>query len=234
MPFLADIFFSAARNLNVTWYAEQTETLCLFASIWQKLGFTGKIMVDDSVVKRGLRRANVHFVPKATAWAEADVFVFDFRSAVRGSLSCKGLNGGPDPSKDLRVKFAHVVKYERERNIAGKRSRRIISLNAINNRFENVRQRVAIAYSPFYAGARFIGDAGLSLPTVKRVEAEAALSTQVSWCIVSAPEARSYRRLRSVTERPASLVRDGFSRGSTAPLIRGIPEDHRERPAAGC
>jgi hypothetical protein len=150
MPFLADLFFSAARNFNLTWYAEQTETLYLFASIWQKLGFTGKIMVDDSVVEKDLRDANVHFVPKATALAEADVFVFDFRSAVRGSLSCEGLNRGPDPSKDLRVMFTHVVKYERERNIAGKRPRRIISLNAIHNRFENfVRHRVAIAYSPF-------------------------------------------------------------------------------------
>jgi hypothetical protein len=167
MPFLADIFFSAARNLNVTWYAEQTDTLCLFASIWQKLGFTGKLMVDDSVFKKGLRRANVHFVPKATALAEADVFVFDFRSAVRGSLPSKGLNRGPDPSKDLRVMFAHVVKYERERNIAGKRSRRIISLNAINNRFENfVRQRVAIAYSPFSGRMRH----GFTLPASRGEE----------------------------------------------------------------
>jgi hypothetical protein len=167
MPFLADIFFSAARNLNVTWYAEQTETLCLFASIWQNLGFTGKLMVDDSVFKKGLRRANVHFVPKATALAEADVFVFDFRSAVRGSLPSKGLNRGPDPSKDLWAMFAHVVKYERERSIAGKRSRRIISLNAINNRFENfVRQRVAIAYSPFSGRMRH----GFALPALREEE----------------------------------------------------------------
>src|SRR6516225_7599440 len=167
MPFLADIFFSAARNVNVTWYAEQTETLSLFASVWQKLGFTGKIMVDDSVIKESLRLANVHFVPKATALAEADVFVFDFRSAVRGSLSFKGRNRGPDPGKDLRVMFAHVVKYERERNVASKRSRRIISLNAINNRFENfVRQRVAIAYSPFSGRMRH----GFTLPALRGEE----------------------------------------------------------------
>ena len=166
MPFLTDIFFSAARNFNVTWYAEQTETLYLFASIWQKLGFTGKIMVDD-VVEKDLRGANVHFVPKATALAEADVFVFDFRSAVSGSPSCESLNRGADPSKDLRVMFTHVVKFERERNFAGKRPRRIISLNAINNRFESfVRQHVAIAYSPFSGRMRH----GFILPPLRGEE----------------------------------------------------------------
>jgi len=63
--------------------------------------------------------------------------------------------------------FAHVVKYERERNVAGKRSRRIISLNAINNRFENfVRQRVAIAYSPFSGRMRH----GFTLPALRGEE----------------------------------------------------------------
>jgi hypothetical protein len=141
--------------------------LYLFASIWQKLGFTGKIMVDDSVVEKDLRGANVHFVPKATALAEADVFVFDFRNAVRRPLSCEGLNRGQDASKDLRVMFTRVVKYERERNNAGKRPRRIISLDAIHNRFENfVRQRVAVVYSPFSGRMRN----GFILPSLRGEE----------------------------------------------------------------
>jgi hypothetical protein len=177
MPFLADLFVSSSRDLNVAWYAIQTETLSLFARIWQKLGFTGKIFVDESFIDRSLcHRSHVHLAPRDAILVEADVFVFDFATnAVSWQMKadsgdsdhpgligmCVGANDALQQTSanprviladvdDLRTILMHVIRYERERTNAGKQSRRIISLNAINNRFEGfVCQRIAAAYSPF-------------------------------------------------------------------------------------
>ena len=46
MPFLADMFVSMPRTMNVGWYGARDETLRSFAAIWQRLGFTGKILLE--------------------------------------------------------------------------------------------------------------------------------------------------------------------------------------------
>ena len=46
MPFLADMFVSMPRTMNVGWYGARDETLRSFADIWQRLGFTGKILLE--------------------------------------------------------------------------------------------------------------------------------------------------------------------------------------------
>ena len=52
MPFLADMFVSMPRNLNVGWYGARDETLRLFAGIWQRLGYTGKIFWNETLGRR--------------------------------------------------------------------------------------------------------------------------------------------------------------------------------------
>ena len=48
MPFLADMFVSMPRASNLGWYGEREETLRLFAAIWEKLDFTGKILLGTA------------------------------------------------------------------------------------------------------------------------------------------------------------------------------------------
>src|SRR5262249_13992846 len=145
MPFLADMFASLPRNSNVAWYAVQTDTLGLFANIWQKMGFTGKILIDVSAIgRRSCDVSNVHFVSKALTLAEADVFVVDFGS--KFSRTLKKIEQNVSDNRDPRLTFTgedylrsnvyNILRHERERENAGKLPRRIIALNAINNRFE--------------------------------------------------------------------------------------------------
>jgi hypothetical protein len=139
LPFLVDLFASSPKSLNVGWYAAQAETLGLFVSMWQRLGFSGRILADTSLAEKSHRLLNVLFAPRDTIHAEADVFVFDFGKTVRKR-----------EGDNLRVAFGHLMRCERERKKAGMSSRRIICLNAINNRFEHfVCQRIAVTYSPF-------------------------------------------------------------------------------------
>ena len=47
LPFLTDLFVSMPRNSNVAWYGTRHETLSLFANVWEKLKFTGKILIEE-------------------------------------------------------------------------------------------------------------------------------------------------------------------------------------------
>ena len=46
MPFLADMFASMPEPPTSAGTAKREETLRLFASVWEKLHFTGKILLD--------------------------------------------------------------------------------------------------------------------------------------------------------------------------------------------
>ena len=84
MPFLADMFVSMPSTLNVGWYGARDETLRLFASIWERLGFTGKILLDRAIEPAGPRRGHPH-VSMPEVLAEADAFSIRFRRFVTPS-----------------------------------------------------------------------------------------------------------------------------------------------------
>ena len=166
MPFLADVFASLPRSWNVGWFAAQTHTLSLFARIWQRLGFTGRILLDDPNIIKKLDSSvlNIQLRSSAALLSEADVFVFDFGTSFRELGKNRGFFANVD---DLRTSFARVARHERERQAAGGFARRVISLNAINNRFENfICQWIAVTYSPFSGRLR----QGFVLPRVEGAE----------------------------------------------------------------
>jgi hypothetical protein len=163
LPFLADMFVSLPRASNLAWYGARAETLGSFASIWEKLNFTGKILLDRPALQPHAAAPISHVLP-AQALAKADAFVFDF-----GGLPLIDRSGWTDSvTGDLRGSFLRVVRAERHRLLQGAAPRRIISLNAINNEYEQlVCGWVAAAATPFATHMRH----GFVLPASKGSEA---------------------------------------------------------------
>ena len=146
LPFLADMFLSMPRSLTLGWYGATSDTLVLFAKVWEKLSFTGKILLDQTAPHHACN-PSTRVVPWKEVLAEADAFVFDF-----GGLPPS--RDRSDPSEDvvneLRRNFLRVVREERRRIRARLTPRRITALNAINNEFETfVCNFVAAAVTPF-------------------------------------------------------------------------------------
>jgi hypothetical protein len=129
MPFLADMFVSMPRTMNVGWYGARDETLRSFADIWQRLGFTGKIFLERDVGRRDLTGSVIQHAELPELLAKADTFLFDFGGLQDASVASTVIGR-------LAAGFRRVVRDERHRISTGAPPRRIIALNAINNAFE--------------------------------------------------------------------------------------------------
>lgn len=133
VPFLADMFVSVPKSSNLAWYGAGMEMLSRFAMVWDRLGFTGKILVDPELIRPNDLSDSIESEPASESLHSAYAFVFDFG----------GLPGLPGDlghtnqlSAELLRRFLQVVREERRRLSVGLPSRRIIALNAINNHFE--------------------------------------------------------------------------------------------------
>jgi hypothetical protein len=146
MPFLADMFVSIPRNSNLAWYGARAETLRLFARMWEKLGFTGRILMEQALIPQDDTTSAIRRVSTAEILTEADVLLFDF-----GGLPRSGPTAAIDPVREtLRESFRRLIRDERRRLSAGMKARRVIALNAINNEYEGfVCGAVAAAATPF-------------------------------------------------------------------------------------
>ena len=146
MPFLADMFVSMPRTMNVGWYGARDETLRSFAAIWQRLGFTGKILLERDI-GQALTGSVIEHVGMSDLSAKADAFLFDFGGLQLASVA----SAADDRLTDAMLRsFRRVVHDERHRISTGAPPRRIIALNAINNAFEQfVCGSVAAAATPF-------------------------------------------------------------------------------------
>ncbi len=146
VPFLADMFASMPRGSNLAWYGAGLEMLERFAAVWEKLGFTGKILTDRELVQqKGLSEA-VRLDSTTVILDAADAFVFDF-----GGLPGSSRDGQASKqlSDALRRRFRLAVSAERFRLQAGLPPRRVIALNVINNQYEKfVAGFVAAAATP--------------------------------------------------------------------------------------
>ena len=147
MPFLADMFVSMPRNLNVGWYGARDETLRSFAAIWQRLGFTGKIFLERDIGRQDLTGSVIEHVAMPELLAKADAFLFDFGGLQPASVASAAIDR---LTGEMLRSFRRVVRDERHRISTGAPPRRIIALNAINNAFEwFVCGSVAAAATPF-------------------------------------------------------------------------------------
>ena len=150
MPFLADMFVSMPRTMNVGWYGARDETLRSFAAIWQRLGFTGKIFLERDIGRQDQRRRTssvIEHVGMPDLLAKADAFLFDFGGLQPASIASAAID---QLTGEMLRSFRRVVRDERHRISTGAPPRRIIALNAINNAFEwFVCGSVAAAATPF-------------------------------------------------------------------------------------
>ena len=147
LPFLVDMFVSLPRTSSLAWFGGREETRRSFADIWQRLGFTGKILLDEKLISQGHTTPAMHHVSTPELLAHADAFLFDF-----GGLppSRSRSAAAYDLSSALVKSFHQVANQERCRLSEGATPRRIIALNAINNEYEGfVCGFVAAAATPF-------------------------------------------------------------------------------------
>lgn len=147
LPFLADMFVPMPRHMNVAWYGARPQMLTLFAKVWKRLDFAGKILLDQPALAPDTASTAISSVAEQTALADADAFVFDFgglpSSAERPSAMEQAVSS-------LHRSFRRAVRAERERQSSGAVPRRMIALNAINNQYESwFCGSVAAAATPF-------------------------------------------------------------------------------------
>ena len=147
MPFLADMFVSMPRNMNLGWYGARDQTLRSFAAIWQRLGFTGKILLEQDMGRQDRTGSVIQHVELPDLLAKADAFLFDFGGLQPASIASAAIDRSIG---EMLRSFRRVVRDERHRISTSASPRRIIALNAINNAFERlVCGSVAAAATPF-------------------------------------------------------------------------------------
>lgn len=145
VPFLADMFASMPKATNLAWYGAGAEMLSRFAIVWNRLGFTGNILIDSGLTGTDALPAEIRPDLTSERLEAADALLFDFG----------GLPGSPNDlekrqlSAELIRRFVTVVREERRRMLLGLPARRLIALNAINNQFERlISASVAAAATP--------------------------------------------------------------------------------------
>ena len=168
LPFLADLFVCSERGTNVAWFGGRSETLRLFAGIWRRLGFTGKILVSDAEVRdQGfVYVAEATRVDLKTLLVDADAFVIDFGRPL-GEEGLADFGGLQMPlARALNRSLLHVVQAEYNRLNWGNSPRQIIAINAINNVFEGiVMAYIGVGLTPYSTRMRH----GFVLPEPKGV-----------------------------------------------------------------
>ncbi len=168
LPFLADLFVCSEKGTNVAWFGARSETLRLFAGIWRRLGFTGKILVGDAEV----RDQGFAYIPEATRvdlqtlLVDADAFVIDFGRPL-GEEGLADFGGLQMPlARALNRSLLQVVRAEYSRLNSGNSLRQIIAINAINNVFEGiVMAHIGVGLTPYSTRMRH----GFVLPEPKGV-----------------------------------------------------------------
>ena len=164
VTFLADMFLSMPKAVNLGWYGAGIEMLSRFATVWNKLGFTGELLVDQELLQQKQLARAILASPSENMLDDADVFVFDFGN-LPGPI--QGVYGNEQLTVQLQRRLLQVVREERRRLSFGKPLRRVIALNAINNKFEGlVRGFVAAAATPIATHMRH----GFVMPAVAKEE----------------------------------------------------------------
>ena len=165
LPFLADLFVSAPRNTAIGWAGVRRETLERFSKVWQQLGFSEPILVEEELVaKNDLQNiSGIRATGKQTLLERAGAFVIDFGSAD----PTKAAELTNVQRKMLGRAFFEVVGAERSRWTDGASLRRIICLNAIHTPFEMmVQSYVAAGLTPFATRMRH----GFALPPPEKTQ----------------------------------------------------------------
>ncbi|MBV9521065.1 MAG: hypothetical protein JO068_23425 [Hyphomicrobiales bacterium] len=149
LPYLADMFVSSERRINLAWFGTRADTLMRFAGFWRDLGFTGDILVDKALVREHGLATSPHAreVTFESLASKADAFVFDFGPISQSEDTIAGVPTQMVQGMNralLRIMAAEHGTHE-ERT-----PRQVIAVNAINNTFEStIMSHVGAALTPF-------------------------------------------------------------------------------------
>ena len=150
LPFLADLFVCSPRNTNIGWIGRPNEMLRMFAEVWHRLGFTGRVLVDDSLAQETTLNSIIEPADTAAILARADAFVFDFPTPDSRDEVADGDGDDRQTIRLLRGFLPKIVRAEHKRLRGGVPLRQVIAINAINNDQESfVIGFVAAGLTPF-------------------------------------------------------------------------------------
>jgi hypothetical protein len=154
LPFLVDALASLPRTLSAAWLGGRADTLFAFCRAWERLGFTGRLLIDrwSVLCLPESLPATVHVVDAAGIDA-ADIFIFDFGAP---SVAAASNSSGLDDSlldalfeEFIRNAFVRLVHSERHRD-RSLPPRRFICIDALGNQYHDVvHQNVGAASAPF-------------------------------------------------------------------------------------
>lgn len=165
--YLCDLLSSLPRSWRVGYFGCRADSFALFRQAWRSLGFMGAILIPDNGPlchhAAGDAGAAIAVCPPMEAIAGADLLIFEFGLSSEGS----GQPAAPDASRldaphiswsdtDIeslslvRQGFMALVAAERQRLAGGRRGRRAVVINAVNNSFETLLETyMSFVYAPF-------------------------------------------------------------------------------------
>lgn len=129
LPYVGNVIFTLPRSWSASWFGGDPALLRLFRELWSALGFTGAILVPDTLAPRpgGELGAPVRIVAPEAALAEGDLLLFDFPSAPSAPAGTA-----------LAELFRTALTAERRRAAAAAPLRNFVCINAVHTAFEQM------------------------------------------------------------------------------------------------
>lgn len=193
VPYVANVIGALPHHWNVAYAGCRKKMFAAFRSLWQALGFRGKILVTDQISERVLALRSdgiVEVAPESEVHARADLFVFEVGASRDDDLPApSGARNAPaDGMRMLSqeeyhafqlLHRAYVRAVDAERR-AGRTARRFVLINMQTNPSESlVQSHVGASWTPIATHVRH----GFVLPdpfAMPSIDAVAWLSSNLS------------------------------------------------------
>lgn len=158
LPFLLDAFTAHPAGITLAWFGARTDLLQRFAIAWQNMGQVGQILVSQAA---DWLPADLPACCRRQAGAAmleaADILLFDFgfsplpadgEGPADGEIRADR-SAIPRILRGVELAFRSAVEAEHRRIAQGLAPRRLIAVNAINNRFGTlVESNIAATQAP--------------------------------------------------------------------------------------
>jgi hypothetical protein len=158
LPFLADLLHNYSRNATLGWCGVRADMFAIFSRAWRQMGFRQPIAVDAASAARGIAAtAEAVRIASRADWPEnCDLLVFEF-GRTGPPVEPGGAIGPEDAAalESVQAAFLDVAAAERARLAEELPPRRLIGINCIHNRMEEVfAAHVGVTRTPFSSHLR--------------------------------------------------------------------------------